>query len=375
MDLKDHDEKYGQQGLSRQLGSAYYKSILLDSGVFGLNIAHGIGGIKTGSVVQLMGPPGLGKSSIAYRLVANGMAAGMSGFIVDTEGGINEPILMDTLEDYGVDLTRPDLPLRFATATNLQDVKWKDGKPVQDNKKPILTLERIVPMIEDWVCSTKISPNGAVVVIDSLDFLLSDVMIGSTVDTATVALIARRMKFWLKSFVGTIRGSGSMLVFIHQVSSKIDPAAHDTETFTGGNALRHAAHFALRLKDIGQEKVGEDVVGRRVRAFITKSKQGLPYRTFEYVIRYDVGPDNIGAVFDYSKRLKLITGDGAWVTVPSSTGPQKINGKEKVRQYWMDNPAELRFMQDLVFQKVQGNLAEVAPAMSDEERVQYEAVD
>jgi len=374
MDLKEHDDKYGKKGLSRQLGGGSYQSILLDSGVFGLNIAHGIGGIKTGSVVQLIGPPGLGKSSIAYRLVANGMKAGMSGFIVDTEGGFNEPILMDTLEDYGVDLTNPNLPLRYATATNLRDVKWVKGKPSQSAEKPIMTLERIIPMIEDWVISEDISPKGAVVVFDSLDFMLSDVMVGSTVDTATVALIARRMKHWLRSFIGTIRGTGSMVIIIHQVSSKIDPAAKDTETFTGGNALRHAAHFALRLKDIGQEKPGEEVLGRQVRAFITKSKQGLPYRTFEYVIRYDVGPDNIGAVFDYAKRLKVIQGD-SWVSVPTTTGIQKINGKEQVRQFWMSNPAELRHAESLVYQQVQTNLNEVAPSMSAEERAENEAVD
>ncbi len=371
MNLTEHDEKYGKKGLSRRLGSGYYNSVLLSSGVFGLDLAHGIGGIKTGSVVQLMGPPGLGKSSIAYRMVANGMKAGMSAFIIDTEGGFNEAILMDTLEDYGIDVNDPNLPFRYSLATSLRGLKRdKTGSFLQSDSKPVLTIERAVPMIEDWIISEEISPKGAIVVIDSLDFMLSDSMVGSKVDDMTVAIIARRMKLWLKTFIGTIRATGSMLIFVHQVSSKIDPHAKDTETFTGGNALRHAAHFALRLKDIGQELVGDEVVGRNVKAIITKSKQGLAWRTFSYTIRYDCGPDNIGAVFEAAVKLKIIKKSGAWFTLPDM--PEAFQGKDSVRQFWLANPTSLRYTESLVLGEASAHAAELTPEAGADERLDDE---
>lgn len=374
MNLAEHDEKYGKVGLTRKLGTMKTKSILIDSGLFGLNVAHGIGGLKTGSIVQLMGPPGLGKSSIAYRLVANGLMNGMSALIIDTEAGMNEPILMDTLEDYGVDPDDPDLPLRYATATDFSEMKHdKLGNVSSDDKRPVLTLERMIPMIQNWIESKDISPNGAVVVIDSLDFVIPESTVGSKVDDATVALMARRMKAWLRMYSGTIRGTGSMLVIVHQVSSKVDPKAHDQETFSGGNGIKHASHFALRLKDIGQEKVGDEIVGRRVKAMITKSKQGLAWRTFEYVIRYDVGPDNIGAVFDTALKLGVITGKG-WYEIPGV--PDKIQGKEGVREYWMEHPENLRSVEKFVLDSLSSRsdvIAEIAQSASGDEMLDYGA--
>lgn len=367
MNLKEFDKIYGEKkGMTRTLGSAMHREILLDSGIFGLNIAHGIGGIKTGSVMQIMGPPGVGKSSIAYRLIADGLQKGMSALVVDTEGGYNEEILMDTLEDYGVDPLDPDIHFRYATATNYRDAKMKGGSVVQDSSKPVMTIEQIVPMIEEWIVSSEISPNGAVVVIDSLDFMMTDSQVGTTIDTATVALIARRMKDFLKKFIGTIRGTGSMIIFIHQVTSKIDPHARDTETFTGGNALKHASHFSLRLKDIGQEVAGDELVGRKIRGTIIKSKQGSCWRAFDYVIRHDCGPDNIGAVFEAAKTLNIIKVSGSWVTVPGSESP--IQGKEAVRKYWMQNPDKLRYVENLVLDALKTeNIDEVAPKVDEEE--------
>jgi recombination protein RecA len=161
------------------------------------------------------------------------------------------------------------------------------------------------------------------------------------------------MKQWLRMFSGTIKRTGSLVIFVHQVSSKIDAYAKDTETFMGGNALQHASHLDLRLKYMGQELEGNELVGRKVKAIINKSKQGNAFRTFQYVIRSDCGPDNVGAVYDAALQLKIIKASGSWVTIPGIEKP--IQGKNNVRQFWLDNPSEFRHVEKMVLEAAEVN--------------------
>ena len=362
MDIKEFDSKYGDKGYSFAKPISVppsSKSILLDSGSLGLNIAHGTGGIKTGGLIRIMGQPGLGKSSLSARIMASGLAKGMSAMVIDTEGGINLNIIKDTLEDYGLD-PDGDLPFRYVEASNMREVN--------KTSKPIMTFQRAIPMIEEWIVSKEISPNGAVVVIDSLDFLVPEQIVGGDVDQASVAVVARMMKNWLRKFMGTIRGTGSLIIVVSQVSSKIDAYAIDTETFSGGNALKHASSLDIRLKDVGQVAVQKELTGRKVKGMITKSKQGRPWRTFEYEIRGDVGPDRYLETVDIATALGIIEGK-TWAVIPAThNGSVKMNGREAIRKYFMEYPEEREFVETLIYDKLKGgDDTNIAPPMPEEE--------
>lgn len=361
MGIADFDKKYTDKGITQKLRDIKERGIILDSGLFGFNIAHGIGGVRTGAVMRVMGPPGVGKSSVTYRLLASGLAQGMSGFVCDMEGGVNPAILADTLEDAGLDPDDPNLPLRIISPVG-NETEWGD--------KNYPTIERIVPLIETWIDDKNISPNGAVVIIDSVDGLAADAMIGSKVDDATVALISRRLKNWLRLYHYKIVQSKSLVIFVHQRSANITPMARDKEAFTGGNAVDHWSKVNLRLKDIGQEMVGGEQVGRKVKGIITKSKQGLPWRTFEYVIRFDVGPDNYTAVFEAAKKLGIIKTKGAWVEVPNIDN--LVQGKDAVRDIWVNDHESFRCIEKLVMDQIGNNVDIVAPAAEGEDREQEE---
>lgn len=354
--IEDFDSKHGKT--TQMFSDIKPNPTLLDSGLFGFNVAHGIGGIKSGCVMRIMGPPHVGKSSISYRIVADALTKGMSAFILDMEGGFNPHVFEDTLADRGLDANDKSLPVRFISPLS-ESMEWGD-----DNYP---TIERVIPMIESWIDSKIISPKGAVIVFDSVDGIASDRMIGSKVDDATIALVAKRLKQWLRMYHFKIVQSNSLVIFVHQASANISPMARDTETFTGGRALEYWSKLDLRLKDIGQDKEGDEVVGRKVRGFIKKSKQGVPWRTFEYSIRYDVGPDNYLAVFEAAKKLKIITGT-TWFTVPGME--DKIQGKEALRSYWMENPKDFYYIQELVLQS--GQVDAIAPKVEEQEEFYVE---
>lgn len=367
MTLTEFDKKYSDKGLgfTKPINTPQPERLLLDSGSFTFNIAHGIGGIKTGGLIRIMGQPGLGKSSLSYRIMASGMSKGMSAMYIDTEGGINLNILKDTLEDYGID-PDGDIPFRFAEASNLRNVN--------KSTKPVMTLQRIIPMVEEFIIDDKISPKGAVVVFDSLDFMVPDEIVEGTVDQHTVALMARYMKNWLRKFSGTIRGTNSLVIVISQVSSKMDAHSPDPVEFAGGNALKHSSTLDIRLKDLGQLTIGQEFMGKKVKGMITKSKQGLSWRTFNYNIRSDVGPDRYTEVIEVGKKLGLIKGSN-WLTVDIPyTKELKVNGTEALRQYYIDNPDELKIVEEGILHRIATpeDMNAVAPEAEPEERVDDE---
>lgn len=364
MSLEDFDKKYSD-GLkfSYKLGQYKSRRYLLSTGILPLDLATGVGGVFTGGSIELMGQFGTGKSSISYNLMADGIRQGMNAMLIDSEGSLNEDIFLDVLEDHGVVVdSLKDIPFRHIPPSALGDLPVKDGVSVQGSKNPALTLERAVPMIHDFI-DKSVSPNGAIIVVDSLDFILTDDIIGSTVDTPTVAVVARRMKHFLKGITGDLFKYGHLIVFVHQVSSKIDAHAIDTETFTGGNALKFHSSCSIRFKKIGQEKVGNEVVGENVRFFILKNKRGLSYKTGEYVIRSGIGPDDIGAVFEIAAKLGIIKKRGAWVTTPDG---QNHNGKEALRKYWDANRTELEYIRGLILDKARG--IDISESMTDQEK-------
>lgn len=372
MDLNEFDAKYGSSGqnFAHTVQAAYerlsQRRKLLSSGLITLDLAHGIGGIYTGALIRIMGSEGTGKSSLSYRILADGMSQGMSGLIIDTEGKLNLPILESSLIAQGLpggDMTvgQSAFPLRIITAPNMREVT---------KSKPFMTAERMFPVIEEWVKSDEISPDGAVVIIDSLDFLTTEDQVSKAVEANTVALIARQMKNWLRRFMGTVRGTGSLIIVISQVSANIHPAARDQEVFSGGNGVKHASSFSLRLKDIGQMLEGNELVGRKVQATITKSSQGRAWRRFEYVVRWDTGPDNYSAIIELAKRLGVLA-DKIWMNIPlPGGGTQKVQGAGAARQFLIERPDVYHLVENLVLQAAQG--ASVAESVPEAEQVDVE---
>src|SRR5260221_8183059 len=105
MTLDDFNDKYGDKGLGfiKPLSQFSKERKLIDSGSLTLNIAHGIGGIKTGCVIRIMGDAATGKTSLSLRIMSSCLSQGMSALYIDAEASLNEGILRDTLEDYGLD--------------------------------------------------------------------------------------------------------------------------------------------------------------------------------------------------------------------------------------------------------------------------------
>ncbi|HRZ40659.1 MAG TPA: DNA recombination/repair protein RecA, partial [Candidatus Omnitrophota bacterium] len=123
--------------------------------------------------------------------------------------------------------------------------------------------------------------------------------------------------------------------FINQLREKIGVMFGNPETTTGGNALKFYASVRIDLRKIDSIKVGEEIIGNRIRAKIVKNKVAAPFRTAEFEIYFDEGISKASDILDLGVNYDIIQKSGSWF----SYGEEKIGqGKDAVRKYLMDNP-------------------------------------
>jgi recombination protein RecA len=104
------------------------------------------------------------------------------------------------------------------------------------------------------------------------------------------------------------------LIFTNQLRTKMGVSFGDPWTTAGGKALPFHASVRLRLKNTGQIKVGDQVVGSKTTAIVVKNRMGPPHRKSEYEIYYDSGIDNYGGWLALMKKYKIVSQAGAWYT-------------------------------------------------------------
>lgn len=87
-------------------------------------------------------------------------------------------------------------------------------------------------------------------------------------------------------------------------------------TTSGGKSVGFHSSVRIRLKVIGQLKIGDQIVGSSVKAQVVKNRVGPPQRTAEYNIYFDRGIDDYNSWLSVLKDYKVATLAGAWYTLP-----------------------------------------------------------
>jgi recombination protein RecA len=102
------------------------------------------------------------------------------------------------------------------------------------------------------------------------------------------------------------------LVFTNQLRQKMNAMFGDPWTTSGGKALAFHSSVRLRLKSMGQLKVGDRIVGIKVRTQVIKNRMGPPLRHADFDIFFDRGIDNYGGWLAVMKDAKILKQAGAW---------------------------------------------------------------
>ena len=310
-------EKQFGAGAVMKMGDKGSLSIeTVPTGALALDLALGIGGIPRGRVIEIFGPEGSGKTTLATHIVAEAQRNGGICAYIDAEHAM-DPIYARAI---GVDvdellISQPD------------------------------TGEQALEIADMLIRSGALD----VVVIDSVAALTPRAEIEGEMGDTHVGLQARLMSQALRKLTSNLNKSKTILIFINQLREKIGVMFGSPETTPGGRALKFYASVRLDIRRIEAIKDGLEVVGNRTRVKVVKNKCAPPFRQAEFDIMYGRGISREGSVVDLGVDLGIVKKAGAWYTYE---GEQLGQGRENAKKFLVDNPEIMVEITDRVWRQV-----------------------
>lgn len=291
-------EKQFGQGAIMRLGKEASKVAVpvIPTGAITLDMALGVGGLPRGRVVEIFGPEGSGKTTLALNVVANAQKSGGTAAYIDAEHAV-DPAYARRL---GVDLdklliSQPDC--------------GEDGLNITE----VLVRSNAVD----------------VVVIDSVAALVPKAEIEGEIGDSHMGLQARLMSQALRKLTSSISKSKTCCIFINQIRQKIGVMFGNPETTPGGLALKFYSSVRLDIRRINTIKDNQNIaIGNRVKVKVVKNKVAPPFTIAEFDIMYNEGISREGSIIDLAMEQNIIEKKGAWFSFEDRRLGQ---GRESVR--------------------------------------------
>jgi recombination protein RecA len=287
----------------------------ISTGSLALDIALGIGGLPKGRVVEIYGPEGSGKTTVALSTIANCQRNGGTAAFIDAEHAMDPGYA----RKLGVDVdnllvSQPD------------------------------TGEQALEITEMLVRSGAVD----IICIDSVAALVPRAEIEGEMGDQHVGLQARLMSQALRKLTGTISKTNTLVIFTNQIRMKIGVMFGNPETTSGGNALKFYSSVRMDIRRIGALTQGEEVVGNHVRVKVVKNKTAPPFKKAEFDIIYNHGISKEGDLIELGVEGGIIQKSGAWY----SFGDERLGqGKENVREFLCENQDLYKRIERLVLVK------------------------
>lgn len=300
--LGDIIKRFGDGAVMR-LGEATHLEVeSIPTGSLPLDLALGIGGIPRGRVTEIYGPEASGKTTVCQHIVAESQKLGGVAAYIDMEHALDPSYAAKC----GVDIdnlliSQPD------------------------------TGEQALEITETLVRSGAVD----VVIIDSVAALVPRSEIEGDMGDPTMGMQARLMSQALRKLSGAIKQTNTAVVFTNQLRMKIGVMFGNPETTTGGMALKFYASVRIDVRRTESIKVGQEVVGNRVRARVVKNKVAPPFKVAEFDIMYNEGISRVGGILDLGVETGLIEKRGSFYSYNDDRLGQ---GRETTKDFLREHP-------------------------------------
>ena len=256
------------------------------------------GGLPEGRIVEIFGPPSIGKSHIATQIARSTQAMGGIVVYIDTENATS----VENLGMLGVDVSK-----RFVYVDThcTEEVLSIAEKTILKAK----ALDKDVPVTIIWDSVAASSPKAE---------LLGDY------DKESIGLQARAISKGMRKITGVIGQTNSLFVILNQIRTKIGVMYGDPTTTPGGKAIPFHSSIRIKLGAGQQIKDGDDVIGIQVSAKTVKNKVAPPFRTANFQIHFGKGIVEHEELFDMLRKNGPEIIDGKNIEVTGSSQWKKL---------------------------------------------------
>jgi len=265
------------------------------------------GGFPEGRIVEIFGPPSIGKSHIAIQVARSTQQLGGIVVYIDTENATS----VENLALLGVDISQ-----RFVYVDThcTEEVLSIAEQTILKAK----AMNKDVPITIIWDSVAASSPKAE---------------LEGDYEKNSIGLQARAISKGMRKITGIIGQTNALFICLNQIRTKIGVMFGDPTTTPGGKAIPF--HSSVRIKlGAGQQITNKDkdVIGINVSAKTIKNKVSPPFRSVNFEIHFGIGIKEHEQIFDMLRKKGTfdlgektlnVTGTGAWknvTVVDNSTG-------------------------------------------------------
>jgi recombination protein RecA len=325
--LAQIEKQFGRGSIMRMSESTIDQNIgAVPTGSISLDLALGIGGLPRGRIIEIFGAESSGKSTLALSTIAEAQRAGGNAAYIDVE--------------HAMDPT-------YARAIGVDVETLLISQP--DSAEQALE-------ITDYLVRS-----GAldVVVVDSVAALVPLSELEGDMGDTHIGLQARLMSQALRKLTGTIHKTQTVALFINQLREKVGVIFGSPEVTPGGRALKFYSSVRIDLRRSESIKVGQDIIGNRIRARVVKNKVAPPFRKTEFDILFKEGISKEGGLLDLGVEMDIIKKSGSFFSYEDTRLGQ---GREAARVFLKGN----HDFRDKIEQQIRGTDDELSPLAKQE---------
>jgi recombination protein RecA len=267
------------------------------------------GGYGVGKIVEVFAESGCGKTGLALEAIKVIQDLGGVAAIIDSEHALNT----EYCELLGIDVE------------DLYICQPSFGE------QAIETIRALIG-----------TGDVDLIVVDSVAAMVPKAELEGEAGEAKIALQARMMSQGMKLITAAASSAGCTVMFINQLRSTIAMYG-PSKNVTGGNALKFYATQRLEVKNKGQIRMGEDVVGFKQYVQVVKNKLATPFKAIDNNIIYGVGVDRLAGLLEVLIEKEILLKKGGWY---SYKGEKIANGIKKLRAFLDENPDVVEDMEN-----------------------------
>ncbi len=299
------NKRFGEISIKQLSELPPTKDDIVSTGIMGLDIALGVGGIKKGSIVEIYGPESGGKTTLALQLCKQ-YQKDKPVLYIDTE----RTLTRDTIEGMGI----------------------------KEKNFYLMHVDSLEQALE--VCKTVAQAGSfGAIVIDSLAGLAPKAQIDGDIGDSHCGLFARIMSDALSVLTPILDNAGCTLIVINQIREKVGVMFGNPERATGGRALKYYASVRLDIRKMESLKQMGEIIGSRTRAKVVKNKIASPDKEVEFDIIFGHGISEEGDILDRAVEKDIVSKSSSWYLYDGNKIGQ---GRENAKKYLKDNPTEYK---------------------------------